>query len=485
MKKILVLMLVIATLFPAVHFSYIPVQAEGEVVIDFEGLGAGSIVDSVSYGQGIQGALVDGMVMISGNNPSFPNQNAAMIFDAACPGGCTGNDDDLNSPVQGMVLIVSEDMDSSDPDDAAYPVTMEFDFQNLGTGKFIVDTLTIGDIDPSEAGGNIEFYAGGSGGALLATVPIPVTGNGVFTPLSVNVSGVDYMRVSLVGSGAVDDIVLFPEMMEEVLYLSDTVIKYDGISRLFQVQIDDTNMRANLTLLPNGVLNYDHVDAIACTPDGAKIYFIDEDNKDVNSPSILGYYDVETATVTEVGNLNVAGTTLRKIDQAAFSPDGILYITGNITDKLYRVDLTTAEVFEIGTVVDDLTGATLNIVGSDIAFHADGSMYLFVNNEGPNFKRGLYLLTLPPQNGPVLATFLGAGTDPHKFRGLAVRANGNGDLVGSTGDDEIHVFNRVNADDLLPPLPVYLDGVLYDLAMGDMSIGPFASGRSNFIYRIP
>jgi hypothetical protein len=282
------------------------------------------------------------------------------------------------------------------------------------------------------------------------------------------------MRVSLVSSASIDEVVLRPEE-EEVLYLSDTMVKGDGFTNLFKVEINKTSTRADLILLPNGVLNYDHVDAIATTPDGARVYFVDEPI----SPSILGYYDVETATVHEVGNIKVGGTTVLKIDQAAFSPDGTLYITSNITDKLYRVDLTTAEAFEIGILVDDVSGDTLNVVGADIAFHADGSFYIMINNERQGARRGLYLLSLPPQNGQVLAEFKGPGTTPHNFRGLAVRKNGTGDLVGSAVTDEpvendkILIIDRTNAEDVVSPMPVYRNDIPYDLAMGDMSIGPF------------
>lgn len=451
-----------------------PAKAESNVVIDFEGLEAGTFVQSVSYGQGIHGMPVDGSITVYGRNILFPTENAAMTFDATCPGGCSGFDYDLFAPEQGMVLIVSQDMDASYPNDADFAVTQELSFQDLATGKVTVDSLTIGDIDPYEEGGMPEFYAGGSDGTLLDSAPIPVTGNNVYKSLPIGVSGVDYMRVSLKGSGAIDNILLSIKSMEEVLYLSDTVVKYDGISNLYRVEIEEVNARANLILLPNGLVDYDHVDSLASTPDGSRLYFVDEDTRDPDSLSILAYYDHGTATLQEIGNIQVGGEQVRGIDQAAFSPDGVLYLTGSELDKLYTVDLVDAEATEIGTLVNESTSAVLNIDGADIAYTAQGALYLWINFEREGAPIGLYTLSLPAQDGSVLATYLGAGSDDHLFRGLAFRANGIGDLVGSTRENELHIMNLVDGSDVLPPLPLYLEDEPFDTAAGDMSIGPFA-----------
>lgn len=75
-----------------------------------------------------------------------------MIFDSACDGAgtisqaarkCSGGDDDLftgpgshSESNQKNVLIVSEDNDSSDPDDDARPVTIRFKFQQKQNGTW-------------------------------------------------------------------------------------------------------------------------------------------------------------------------------------------------------------------------------------------------------------------------------------------------------------------------------------------------------------
>lgn len=182
----------------------IPASASSMATIDFEGLAEGAIISQVSSGNGISGDPINGFVEVFGYNPDFPGTNAAMIFDSTCPGGCSGADDDLFWPSLGKVLIVSEDLDQSDPDDAdrrgAY---FTFNFKKFGTGKVTVDSLTLGDVEDIEATGKVKLFGNGS---LLAEVPIPITGDGNFTTLSIGVSGVEFIKVILKGSVAVDNV---------------------------------------------------------------------------------------------------------------------------------------------------------------------------------------------------------------------------------------------------------------------------------------
>ena len=483
MKKIILTTFVLIASFLIVLVSYNPGQANDNVVIDFEGLNAGDFVQKVSYGQGIHGRQIDGSVTIFGHNKFFPGENAAMIFDAACPGGCTGFDFDLFAPDQGKVLIVSQNLDPDDPNDAEFAVTQELYFQDLGIGKVTVESLIIGDVEDYEEGGMLEFYSDGSEGTLLATIPIPITGNNEYEPpIQVGVSGVDYMRISLKGSAAIDDIILTPEPDEDVLYLSDTALKTDGISNLFRVEIDEVNSSANLILLPNGRIDYNHVDTLASTPDGSRLYFVHEETRDDGKPAILGYYDHETASVQEIGEIYVDGdrnNPVEIIDQAAFSPDGILYITGSRQNMLYIVNPENAEAVELGTVVTEKESeeVILNIAGADIAFTENGTLYLWINRGKEDAPAGLYLLTLPNQDDSVKASHLGLGDEDHIFLGLALRDGGIGDLVGMTRDDQLHIMDRADASDVIPPLPIFKDGEPFDATSGDMSIGPFTEGN--------
>ena len=83
------------------------------VTEDFESLNVGDIVSNQLPGVTVFGA--------SNSNSG----NMAMIFDSANP---TGGDTDLASATAGLILIISEDGDSSDPDDDASGGTFIFDF---------------------------------------------------------------------------------------------------------------------------------------------------------------------------------------------------------------------------------------------------------------------------------------------------------------------------------------------------------------------
>lgn len=191
------------------------VAAGAGSVIDFDGLAEGAIVSSVAAGSGISGDDAGGSVLVFGLNPSRPAFNLAMIFDSTCPPGnipahCSGGDDDLFKPVLGNVLIISEDQDSSDPDDADLKGSFfKFDFSGWGSGVVTVLSIDVLDVEPIEAGAQIELFAGGEGGALLHTQAIPPTGDNVLATVNIGssgVSGVDFMRVTLNGSGAIDNI---------------------------------------------------------------------------------------------------------------------------------------------------------------------------------------------------------------------------------------------------------------------------------------
>ncbi len=193
----------IVVLLGVVLATFSPGTASPGSVIDFEGLAEGQIVNSVSSGNGISGDPVSGSVKVFGFQPRT-SDNRAMIFDAECNGGCTGGDFDLYFPGFGNILILSVDGDSSDPDDSDNPQGyFEFDFSGVGSGHVTVKSLTIMDVESEEGGGMIVLY---DYPTLLDIVPIPNTGNNASAVIPINVAGVNLMHVSLLGSGAIDNI---------------------------------------------------------------------------------------------------------------------------------------------------------------------------------------------------------------------------------------------------------------------------------------
>ena len=132
--------------------------------------------------------------------------NAAVIFDAKCEGGCSGEDDDLRKPVLGNVLIIAKDLVDEDddglvddPDVASQPGGF-FDFSGWGSGTVTVLSMDVLDM---EEGGSIELF---SGGAKVGIVAIPPTGNNQLKEVPIGVPGVDFMRVTVNGSAAIDNI---------------------------------------------------------------------------------------------------------------------------------------------------------------------------------------------------------------------------------------------------------------------------------------
>jgi SdrD B-like protein len=190
--------------------------------IDFEGLAAGTILTSVSSSGGA------GPILVSGFNPSFgAGVEAAVVFDSSNP---SGGDDDLGSPhadfggpgagsggatgathanstALGKILIIAEDLTLdggglvADPDDATLTgMTIDFDFSALGT--VTMSSCTYIDIETSRPDANVQMFD--AGGNSLGIVSLTSVGNnGVRTVSLGSVSGVDHVRVTLNGSGAI------------------------------------------------------------------------------------------------------------------------------------------------------------------------------------------------------------------------------------------------------------------------------------------
>lgn len=184
--------------------------------LDFEDYSGGTNLEAVPI-------TVTGLptVTITSGNASKP----AMVFDTNCNGlrneagrdDCTGQDDDLSGPfpetnggddlVAGKVLIISEDGDSSDPDDNArggvltFTFTEEvtflgFDLLDIEEGKFelrtdgVVSATDLGvnndgeyqhiDFGTGLTGMVFEFDFAGSGAVdnlqFVSAVPGPASG---------------------------------------------------------------------------------------------------------------------------------------------------------------------------------------------------------------------------------------------------------------------------------------------------------------------
>ncbi len=228
--------------------------------------------------------------------------------------------------------------------------------------------------------------------------------------------------------------------VEETLYLSNGGT--DGQDGLFSVDL--SGEKANLTQLysfdESG--NFSFVNHIGATPDGSTVYAVSEDT------GHLGAYSVSDETFTDLGEIEGYPG---EVVQVAVSPEGQLYMTSK-NDNLYTVNTSDLSA----TLVGD-TG--INVGGADIAFGADGTLYLY-----SSAITNLY--TVDTTTG--LATFVG---DTGKvLTGLAIRDGGTGQLVGSGTDDNIYVINKTDGS-VMDTYPMVMDGESYDHKWGDMTVG--------------
>ncbi len=171
------------------------------VTIDFNGLSEGDLVSSQYAG-----------VTISGQRNGAPmGLNSAMVFDST---DYTGGDNDLQGPFDNPttmgdenlnadnILIISEDNDASDPDDAVQGGVLTFIFDSA------VEILSLNafDINDNESV-TFDFYDVND--MLIASISngMTTTDDNEFLAFNFNVSGVLRFVVSLSGSGAIDDLV--------------------------------------------------------------------------------------------------------------------------------------------------------------------------------------------------------------------------------------------------------------------------------------
>ena len=253
----------------------------------------------------------------------------------------------------------------------------------------------------------------------------------------------------------------------ETLYITDTGgddAGWDGYTKLYEVDLVSENgmYKAELTHLKditNG--NFGQVDAIAATPDGSKIHFVDKNS------AHLGEYVVSSGTFSDLGA--IAGLSSGDgVVLATYSPGGTLYVAGQNNDELFTVDPSGPAA----TLVATVTGA--NVQGADLAFDADGTLYLYSSADGK-----LYTL----DTGTGVATEVGTGqVNKGSFTGLAVRENGTGDLVGSsTSDNTIYVVDKATGA-MGTGYKMYSGGEPHQYGYGDMTVGqlcmPCESGET-------
>jgi Ca2+-binding RTX toxin-like protein len=155
--------------------------------LDFNAFAAGTVIDD-------EYEATDG-VTVSATGGS----GDAMLFDTNNP---TGDDTDLASDTLDGVLIISEDGDSSDPDDNDSGGSIFFDFD----GPSLIKSLTFKDIEETGGDGTLMIFYDADGEIIEEHFVQPTEDGGERT-VSLFVDGVSRMEVRFEGSGAVDNLV--------------------------------------------------------------------------------------------------------------------------------------------------------------------------------------------------------------------------------------------------------------------------------------
>lgn len=218
-----------------------PVNAAGEPVcslcpptIDFETDAQGV---PLAEGERLDEQWADWGIHITTNNPNSP----AMVYDSACPGGCSGQDVDLGSPnecyggpgVAGNpnpsdpggpcgsgasndtaldnVMIISEDNDANDPDDDAGggEIVWTFDY------PVYIDHIELLDLESTETA-RVFFYDQYGDPLVYDTnndpgLPLLGEGDNSFATADSKVGGVRRLVFDFSGSGAIPALTFCPE----------------------------------------------------------------------------------------------------------------------------------------------------------------------------------------------------------------------------------------------------------------------------------
>jgi hypothetical protein len=262
-----------------------------------------------------------------------------------------------------------------------------------------------------------------------------------------------------------------PPMANEVLYLADTDAVHDGATNLYVVDWQGVAHNANankavLKLLPSGRVSLNHVDAMAASRDGRKLWLIDDGEVATHQ---LAYYDLSSDTTYLIDFLEgVSDLSGNSIDGAAVAPDGQLYVARSDVNELWIIDTSTAEATLVGTLMDRATNAPIDVQGGDLVLSDDGVMYLWANNNEMGAPRGLYNVEyLNPKEDMVYATHLGGGDA--SFRGLAM--NAGGDILGSDSTTDQILLVAAATGTVQEARKLFDDG-WFDHSFGDMAVAP-------------
>ncbi|WP_411895191.1 hypothetical protein [Winogradskyella sp. A2] len=218
-------------------------------LIDFEEFTAGDFVSEITITDPFENAQVEGITL------AFPNSNAAMVFDSSNP---TGGDFDIGTPnamyggpgvgaggasndtALGNVLILSEDLDASDPDDI-FELGASFFFDFSANTTVTLNTFDILDIEESPNPTVVNLY--NLEGELIFSEA--VTPGGDNSKVAVNLQStpnVAFMEIIMNSSGAIDNIALDMEIEEPCVDCDSNIVelsfRYNGFLQGVPIRVE-------------------------------------------------------------------------------------------------------------------------------------------------------------------------------------------------------------------------------------------------------
>ncbi|KCV83642.1 hemolysin-type calcium-binding repeat family protein [Actibacterium atlanticum] len=314
-----------------------------DVLLDFEDLSAGDFVNN-QY-------AADGVTI------SSTSWHAPMIFDTANP---TGGDGDLATGNLGNVLILSEDNDSSDPDDNAGGGTFVFTFDEPST----VNSITILDI---EENGYVKLYDENDN--YLGKVYLPDTGNNGQAEVTIDYDNVARMEITICGSGAIDNI-SFTTPEPELDGVVDGTAGDDLIDVAYTGDPEGDMIDNGDAILPGEVGDDDIVDALG----GDDTIIAGEGNDEVYAGSGADTIEGNDGDDIIYGDSNYggagAGSATREVLEWDKAPNfGDNNDASGFTQNTGSVDVTFSIITETGSAVSQFETDAQNVSGID----ADGN----------------------------------------------------------------------------------------------------------------
>ncbi|MGB5863064.1 MAG: Hint domain-containing protein [Sulfitobacter sp.] len=289
--------------------------------IDFNALSKGDVVTDQFADLGVT-------ISVQANGSGV---DKALIFDTNHP---TGEDFDLATNNLDNVLIISEDGDTSDPDDNAAGGKITFNFAD----EVEIKSITLLDIEETAT---LRFFD--AHGNLISKQHVAATEDNGQVVVDLAVSGAVRFEVTLAGSGAIDDLVFIDNVQDDVapVAVDDMAETPEDTAVTIAVLMNDSDENGDMLTVTaatsdDGVVEINDDGTITFTP-----------AQDFNGPTTITYTIEDPAGNQDTAVVNVNVTPVNDapvaIDDAATTPAETL-VTINVLGNDIDVDGDTLSV---------------------------------------------------------------------------------------------------------------------------------------------